>query len=108
MGQSCNTYREFTVTEWLSSGRELTFFYRHSLGDKLYLSVFLCVCPVFMAYISVTMVRILMKFGGHVGAYFRLREYVAPPKVICLFVVVFYLCVSHIYGLYLGYYRSKC
>ena len=41
----------------------------HSLGDcgssKLYMSVAVCVCSAFTAYILVTIGRILMKLGGN-------------------------------------------
>ena len=55
-------------------------FYRHSLVDcgssqlylSVYLCVYLCVCPAFTAYISVTMDRILIKFGENVGTSVRL------------------------------------
>ena len=51
-------------------------FYRHSLIDcassKLYLSVCLCMCPVFTAFISITMCWILKELGGHVETQNRL------------------------------------
>ena len=50
--------------------------YRHSLVDcgscQLYLSVCLCVCPAFTAYISLTMGRIFIKLGENVGTSVRL------------------------------------
>ena len=55
----------------LTSGKCLNFIFRHSLVDcgssQLYLSVCVCVCPAFTAYISDTMGWILIKLGGNVG-----------------------------------------